>query len=152
MNTKYLKIIDIIIIRPRRKFYIGKSFDKDEWKLDGLDMPTWRSVREDGMHAEGKGERVPAAVLFAVGAAVLAASDAVIVRALDGAVHPFVIAFFRALFGAAVLLRPMVVLDHDGTGGTCEVDGAIGTAVGDDDRLDRLWREAPRQEYAAAAS
>lgn len=65
------------------------------------------------MHAEGKGERVPAAVLFAVGAAVLAASDAVIVRALDGAVHPFVIAFFRAffraLFGAAVLL-PFVVL------------------------------------------
>lgn len=61
------------------------------------------------MHAEGKSERVPAAVLFAVGAAVLAASDAVIVRALDGAVHPFVIAFFRALFGAVVLL-PFVVL------------------------------------------
>ena len=61
------------------------------------------------MHAEGKGERVPAAVLFAVGAAVLAASDAVIVRALDGAVHPFVSAFFRALFGTAVLL-PFVVL------------------------------------------
>ncbi|MGL3607926.1 DMT family transporter [Rhizobium sp. G187] len=45
-----------------------------------------------------------AAVLFATGAAALAASDAVIVRVLDGAVHPFVIAFFRALFGVVVLL------------------------------------------------
>jgi drug/metabolite transporter (DMT)-like permease len=61
------------------------------------------------MQAEERHERVSAAVIFAVGAAVLAASDAVIVRALDGAVHPFVIAFFRALFGVVVVL-PFVVL------------------------------------------
>ena len=61
------------------------------------------------MQAEERRERVSAAVIFAVGAAVLAASDAVIVRALDGAVHPFVIAFFRALFGVVVVL-PFVVL------------------------------------------
>lgn len=61
------------------------------------------------MQAGEKGERVTAAILFAIGAAILAASDAVIVRALDGAVHPFVIAFFRALFGA-VLLVPFLVL------------------------------------------
>ncbi len=52
------------------------------------------------MQCEERRERVPAAVLFAIGAAVLAASDAVIVRALDGTVHPFVIAFFRALFAS----------------------------------------------------
>jgi drug/metabolite transporter (DMT)-like permease len=61
------------------------------------------------MQTGQKGERVTAAILFAVGAAVLAASDAVIVRALDGAVHPFVIAFFRALFGV-VLLLPFLAL------------------------------------------
>nr|CAD6616961.1 EamA/RhaT family transporter [Rhizobium sp. Khangiran2] len=60
------------------------------------------------MQAEEKRERVIAAALFAIGAAVLAASDAIIVRALDGAVHPFVIAFFRALFGVAVVL-PFIV-------------------------------------------
>ena len=49
------------------------------------------------------------AVMFAVGAAILAAVDAVIVRALNGAVHPFVIGFFRAFFGAAILL-PWVAL------------------------------------------
>ncbi len=49
------------------------------------------------------------AVIFAVGAAILAATDAVIVRALNGAVHPFVIGFFRAFFGAVILL-PWVVL------------------------------------------
>lgn len=61
------------------------------------------------MHGEEKGERLTAAVLFAVGAAALAASDAVIVRALDGSVHPFVIAFFRALFGVLVVL-PFVMM------------------------------------------
>ena len=66
------------------------------------------------MQAEERRERISAAVLFAIGAAVLAASDAVIVRSLDGAVHPFVIAFFRALFGVLVLLpflamRPQVL-------------------------------------------
>jgi drug/metabolite transporter (DMT)-like permease len=48
-------------------------------------------------------------VMFAVGAAILAAADAVIVRALNGAVHPFVIGFFRAFFGALILL-PFVAL------------------------------------------
>jgi drug/metabolite transporter (DMT)-like permease len=66
------------------------------------------------MHVEEKSGRFAAAVLFAAGAAVLAATDAVIVRALDGAVHPFVIAFFRALFGVLILLpfvamRPQVL-------------------------------------------
>lgn len=61
------------------------------------------------MQREERRQRVSAAVLFAIGAAVLAASDAVIVRALDGAVHPFVIAFFRALFGI-VLVLPFVAL------------------------------------------
>lgn len=56
------------------------------------------------MQSTGRRDRVSAAVLFASGAAALAASDAVIVRALDGAVHPFVIAFFRALFGVLVLM------------------------------------------------
>lgn len=54
------------------------------------------------------------AVAFAAGAATLAAADAVIVRALSGAVHPFVIGFFRAFFGAVILLpwiamRPAVL-------------------------------------------
>lgn len=49
------------------------------------------------------------AVIFAIGAAALAAADAVIVRALNGAVHPFVIGFFRAFFGAVILL-PWVAL------------------------------------------
>lgn len=67
------------------------------------------------MQCEERCERVSAAVLFAIGAAVLAASDAVIVRALDGAVHPFVIAFFRALFGVVLVLpflalRPRVLI------------------------------------------
>ncbi|THV20958.1 DMT family transporter [Peteryoungia ipomoeae] len=66
------------------------------------------------MQTGQKGERLTAAILFAVGAAALAASDAVIVRALDGAVHPFVIAFYRALFGAILLVpflavRPQVL-------------------------------------------
>lgn len=67
------------------------------------------------MQAEEKGERVSAAVLFAAGAATLAASDAVIVRALEGAVHPFVIAFFRASFGMVLVVpylawRPEVLM------------------------------------------
>lgn len=49
------------------------------------------------------------AVIFAVAAAILAAADAVIVRALNGTVHPFVIGFFRAFFGAVILL-PWVML------------------------------------------
>jgi drug/metabolite transporter (DMT)-like permease len=61
------------------------------------------------MPVAGKTPKARAAVIFAVGAAILAASDAVIVRALDGAVHPFVIGFFRAFFGAVVLL-PWIAL------------------------------------------
>ncbi|MBC2775421.1 DMT family transporter [Rhizobium sp. AQ_MP] len=61
------------------------------------------------MQSGERRERVSAAVLFAIGAAVLAATDAVIVRALNGAVHPFVIAFFRALFGIVAVL-PFLVL------------------------------------------
>lgn len=95
--------------KVRQKIYIIKTFDKNERKLDGLFMPTWRSVREDVMQGEERRERVSAAVLFAIGAAVLAATDSVIVRALNGAVHPFVIAFFRALFGIVAVL-PFLVL------------------------------------------
>lgn len=54
-------------------------------------------------------QKATMAVTFAVGAAVLAAADAVIVRALNGAVHPFVIGFFRAFFGAVILL-PWIAL------------------------------------------
>jgi drug/metabolite transporter (DMT)-like permease len=57
----------------------------------------------------GSPQKATMAVTFAVGAAILAAADAVIVRALNGAVHPFVIGFFRAFFGAVVLL-PWVML------------------------------------------
>lgn len=61
------------------------------------------------MPAAGNSQKATTAVLFAAGAAVLAAADAVIVRALYGAVHPFVIGFFRAFFGAAVLLPFILV-------------------------------------------
>ena len=61
------------------------------------------------MPASGNHQKAATAVIFAVGAAILAAVDAVIVRALNGAVHPFVIGFFRAFFGALVLL-PWIVL------------------------------------------
>jgi drug/metabolite transporter (DMT)-like permease len=51
--------------------------------------------------------------IYAVGlaslAAALAAVDAVIVRSLGGSVHPFVIGFFRAAFGALVVL-PWIAL------------------------------------------
>lgn len=49
------------------------------------------------------------AVGYAALAALLFAADAVIVRKLGGAVHPFQIGFFRALFGAVAIL-PLVVL------------------------------------------
>lgn len=61
------------------------------------------------MPEAGNSQKVMMAVLFAAGAAMLAAADAVIVRALHGAVHPFVIGFFRAFFGAAVLLPFILV-------------------------------------------
>ena len=61
------------------------------------------------MPATGNHQKATTAVILATGAAILAASDAVIVRALDGAVHPFVIGFFRAFFGAVVLL-PWIAL------------------------------------------
>lgn len=61
------------------------------------------------MPATGRPQKTTMAIIFAVGAAILAAADAVIVRALNGAVHPFVIGFFRAFFGAVILL-PWIVL------------------------------------------
>ncbi len=61
------------------------------------------------MPASGNHQKASTAVMLATGAAILAAADAVIVRALDGAVHPFVIGFFRAFFGAIVLL-PWIAL------------------------------------------
>nr|CAD6419389.1 EamA/RhaT family transporter [Rhizobium sp. Q54] len=61
------------------------------------------------MPASGAPRKATMALISAVGAAILAAGDAVIVRALDGAVHPFVIGFFRAFFGALVLL-PWIAL------------------------------------------
>ena len=64
------------------------------------------------MPAAGNSQKATMAVIFAVGAAVLAAVDAVIVRALNGAVHPFVIGFFRAFFGAVILL-PFVLVRPD---------------------------------------
>ncbi|WP_336171196.1 DMT family transporter [Ensifer sp. MJa1] len=61
------------------------------------------------MSGAGSPHGARVAVIFAIGAATLAAADAVIVRALNGVVHPFVIGFFRAFFGAVILL-PWVVL------------------------------------------
>ena len=61
------------------------------------------------MPVSGTHQKAATAVILAIGAAILAAADAVIVRALNGAVHPFVIGFFRAFFGAIVLL-PWVAL------------------------------------------
>ncbi|MGH6762622.1 MAG: DMT family transporter [Phyllobacterium sp.] len=66
------------------------------------------------MQKDGSRRNATIAVTFAAGAATLAALDAVIVRALNGTVHPFVIGFFRAFFGALVLLpwiamRPSVL-------------------------------------------
>ncbi len=61
------------------------------------------------MPQAGNSRKATMAAIFAIGAAVLAAVDAVIVRALDGGVHPFVIGFFRAFFGAVALL-PFIAL------------------------------------------
>lgn len=52
---------------------------------------------------------VALAVGLAAMAAALAAVDAAIVRALGGSVHPFVIGFFRATFGALAVLPWIVV-------------------------------------------
>lgn len=61
-----------------------------------------------------KGGNVALAVLLATIAAFLGAVDAAIVRSLGGEVHPFIIAFFRASFGALAVLplairRPSVL-------------------------------------------
>lgn len=61
------------------------------------------------MYSASSRHQATTAVVFAAGAATLAATDAVIVRALSGAVHPFVIGFFRAFFGALILL-PWIAL------------------------------------------
>ena len=53
------------------------------------------------------GQRTILAVGLAALGAALSAVDAAIVRALEGGVHPFVIAFFRAAFGALAVL-PLV--------------------------------------------
>ena len=55
------------------------------------------------------GQRAVLAVGLAAMGACLSAVDAAIVRALDGGVHPFVIAFFRAVFGA-LAVAPLVAL------------------------------------------
>lgn len=55
---------------------------------------------------------VALAVGLAAFAAALAAMDAAIVRALGGSVHPFLIGFFRATFGALAIL-PWVALRPD---------------------------------------
>jgi drug/metabolite transporter (DMT)-like permease len=55
------------------------------------------------------GQKAILAVGLAAMGACLSAVDAAIVRALDGGVHPFVIAFFRAAFGAMAVL-PLVVM------------------------------------------
>jgi len=56
------------------------------------------------MSAPAAGRRTGTAVLIMVAASVLAGLDAVIVRMLAGGVHPFTIAFFRALFGLCAVL------------------------------------------------
>lgn len=57
----------------------------------------------------GHSRNAELAVGLAALAAVLAAADAALVRALDGAVHPLMIGFTRALFGALAVL-PLVAL------------------------------------------
>lgn len=57
---------------------------------------------------KGRGGRTGLAVLIMVCATVLAGFDAVIVRMLAGGVHPFIIGFFRALFGLLVVLPFML--------------------------------------------
>jgi drug/metabolite transporter (DMT)-like permease len=54
------------------------------------------------------GQRTGAAVLIMAAASILAGFDAVIVRILAGGVHPFTIAFFRALFGLCAVLPFMM--------------------------------------------
>ncbi|PJF09310.1 DMT family transporter [Pseudorhodobacter sp. MZDSW-24AT] len=61
------------------------------------------------IRAGGQKQLTSLAVGLAAMGACLAAVDAAIVRAIDGDVHPFVIAFFRASFGALVVL-PLVIL------------------------------------------
>ena len=63
------------------------------------------------------GQRTILAVGLAALGAALSAVDAAIVRALDGGVHPFVIAFFRAALGAMAVLplvaaRPGLLTSH----------------------------------------
>lgn len=58
---------------------------------------------------EGGASTVVPAIMMAVAAAGLGAVDAAIVRALGGEVHPFMIAFFRATFGALAVL-PVIAL------------------------------------------
>lgn len=57
-------------------------------------------------------QQVAWAVLAAAMAALLFSADAVVVRQLGGALHPFVIGFFRALFGAIAVL-PLVLAKPD---------------------------------------
>ena len=65
------------------------------------------------MPEAGNPYKATMAVMFAVGAAVLAAADAVIVRAPDGAVHPSVIDFLRlplVAFGGLALFGEHIAL------------------------------------------
>lgn len=65
-----------------------------------------------GSVGQVKAPHVARAVSFAAMGAALSAVDAVIVRALDGGVHPLMITFWRALFGGLAIL-PIVLIRRD---------------------------------------
>ncbi len=66
-----------------------------------------RIANTGGLGGPASGSAV-LAVAFAAAGACLSAVDAAIVRSLNGAVHPFTIAFTRAFFGALAIL-PLVI-------------------------------------------
>lgn len=65
-----------------------------------------------GAIGQVKAQQTALAVGLAAMGAALSAVDAVIVRALDGGVHPLLITFWRALFGGLALL-PIVLIRRD---------------------------------------
>ena len=76
------------------------------WIALGLGTASfWTPLNISNLLRQGAMTAILAVGLAAMGAC-LSAVDAAIVRALDGGVHPFVIAFFRAAFGALHMARP----------------------------------------------
>lgn len=95
---------------PSNCHYILHSIDKFTARTHVPDCGAFvPDVGERMTRQVGKGQYTILAVGLAALGAMLSAVDAAIVRGLDGGVHPFVIAFFRAAFGALAVL-PLVLL------------------------------------------